>query len=124
MLYFSLLPEFYLGVAKKPCCSSRSLVASTSKTTSAHLEWQPTLRDDGNVKVKVEKVEVKLEDAGLVSRWSTGMRMTVTIAMPFSTCLRSAVDRLICRRSPRENQKGGFLLCMDTQVPLRLYLEG
>jgi hypothetical protein len=84
---------------------------------------QPTLRDDGNVKVKVEKVEVKLEDAG-VSRWSTGMRMTVTIAMPFSTCLRSAVDRLICRRSPRENQKGGFLLCMDTQVPLRLYLEG
>ena len=26
---------------------------------------QPTLRDDGNVKVKVEKVEVKLEDAGV-----------------------------------------------------------
>ena len=26
---------------------------------------QPTLRDDGNVKVKVEKVQVKLEDAGV-----------------------------------------------------------
>ena len=46
---------------------------------------QPTLRDDGNVKVKVDKVEVKLEDVGVMNEVVEVVVLTVAFACAASS---------------------------------------